>query len=1021
MNKNQNFNFLKMLHGRSKSYFRFLLAMVICTTAVQTAISGEADENPLQAQRRITGMVIGTDNEPIIGASVVQKDLQTNGTITDINGNFTFNVPDNSTIIISYIGYISQEIPVGTQTTLRIVLLEDLQSLEEVVVIGYGTVAKKELTSAVSHVSSKDFLSVASTNPMMQVQGRVSGVSISNTSSADPNSDASVQVRGVASRAASNDPLIVIDGVPGGNLRNINENDIESIDILKDGAAAAIYGTRGSNGVIIVTTKRGGTDGTFKATYTGYISADVMKRQLPVLTADEFRKHPERGDDFGSNTNWLDEISRVAVTKKHTVQISGGTAKNNYRASVDYYDGNGIDIRTDRKEIGARIAINHTAPNDLYRFNFNIAPRKSDYNNTDMQMFWQVLTLNPTMPVWDPNKPGSYYEATGWEAENPVEKFNLEKDGGSRTNLDWDGTFRLNLLPLLAPALSNHTLSTQITLAQQINQTHSFWFRPSISTLAIKQGRTGQANQDRRTNLQESLEWLVNYNFDANGHNLKVMGGYSYQYFQSTRLYAENSNFPSDALTYNNLGAGTYMSSATGRLGMTTSKNDHKLIAFFGRASYDYKGKYLFTASLRYEGSSRFGKNNKWGYFPAVSAGWRLSDEAFMKDISWINELKLRGDYGVSGNRPNSSYTSLATYGTNNSSSYVNFDGRWINGWGPSGNVNPNLKWEMAKNWNIGIDFTLFRFLSGSFNYFNRTQQDLLGTYTVAQPPNISTNLSANVGTMKNTGIELELNIDVIRRKDFSYNVTLIGFTTNNKFMKFSNDIYTGQKFYWLSTFPAPGSPGAVQRVQEGERVGTFFTYKYAGVDEIGNWMIYNKNDVPIPINEGKEEDMRPVGNGLPKFTMSFNNSLRYKNFDATLFFRGNFGYQIYNVHDFYWGLQSAAPNLNVLEKAYTTNAHIVKGMNAHNSYFLRNADYFKLDVATIGYNFKTKSKWLEGFRVYVTGRNLFTVTAYDGIDPDQFLVNGLEPGNLSSSSGGAKKSYYPSTRQFLLGLQVNF
>lgn len=967
----------------------------------------------LFAQKRVSGTVVDTNGETVIGANVAEKGT-TNGTISDVNGAFSLTVQDGATLQVSYIGYIAQDVAVGNRSTVNIVLNEDAKALDEVVVIGYGTVAKKELTSAVSHVSSKDFLNIGSNNPAMQIQGKVAGVSITNTASADPNSSASIQVRGVASRSADNSPLVVIDGVPGGNLQNINENDIEAIDVLKDGAASAIYGTRGSNGVIIVTTKKGSAGGAFRATYTGYLSIDAPKKQLPVLSADEFRQHlPERGSDFGASTDWFDEITRTGVAQVHTIQAAGGTAKNNYRATVDVRDGRGIDLRGDRKEVGARVSINHQSENDLYKFTFNVAPRKVDYNNTEYMMFSQALTLNPTMPVWDPDVPGQYYEATGWEAENPVEKLNLEQSGGMRKFLDWDGTFRLNLLPVLAPE-SNHSLNTQITIAQQLNDDERFWFRPSTSTLAMKSGRKGEANQDKRRNTQQSLEWLANYAFENNGHNVKAMAGYSYQYFQYTRLYAENKDFASDVLSYNSLGNGTYMKEVAGRLGMSSEKNDSKLIAFFGRLSYDFRGKYLATASLRYEGSSKFGLNNKWGYFPAVSAGWRISEEDFMKDVSWIDDLKIRADYGVTGNQNFDNYRALATYG---GYGQVYFDGRYITGWSPNKNTNPYLKWEKGKNWNIGLDFSfLGNVVSGSFNYFNRTQQDLLGDYNVPLPTSIAEQTYANVGTMRNQGFELDVNIDVIRRKDFSYTVGLIGFTTDNKFVSFSNDLYTGQKFYWMDGFPAPGSPGSVQRIEEGERVGTFYTYKYAGVDDIGNWMVYNKDGEAIPINEGTDDDKQAVGNGLPKFTLSLNNSLRYKNVDLTLFFRGNFGYQVYNIHEFYWGLQSAAPNLNVLKVAYDKNAHIVKGMNAHNSYFVHDADYLKLDVATLGYTLKTNNKWVESVRLYFTGRNLLTFTAYDGVDPDIFPVNGLQPGVPSN-----KKGYYPSTRQYLLGLQLNF
>ena len=962
----------------------------------------------------LQGVVKDSGGEPVIGANVLVTGAQ-NGTVTDLDGKFSLTVSAaDASITVSYIGFNPKTVSVAGIRSVDIVLTENTQALDEVVVIGYGTVARKELTSAVSHVSGKDFLNIGSNNPAMQIQGKVAGVSITNTSQADTNSSASIQVRGVASRSASNSPLIVIDGVPGGNLQNINENDIESIDVLKDGAASAIYGTRGSNGVIIITTKSGSPDGAFRATYTGYLSVDVPKKQLHVLTADEFRQHlPERGTDFGANTDWFDELTQTGVAQVHTVQVSGGTAKNNYRATVDVRNGTGIDLRADRKEIGARLSVNHSSPNNLYRFIFNVAPRKIDLNNADYGMFSQALTLNPTMPVWDPGIPGRYYEATGWEAENPVEKLMLEKNGSMLKYLDWDGTLRLNLLPLFAPG-GNHSLNSQVTLAQQLNDDERFWFRPSTSTLAQKSGRKGEANQDKRRNIQQSLEWLANYAFQHSSHSLKAMAGYSYQYFQYTRLYAENKDFSSDQLLYNNLGNGTYMKEVSGRLGMASEKNDSRLIAFFGRLSYDFNGKYLATASLRYEGSSKFGLNHKWGYFPALSAGWRISEEGFMKDISWINELKIRGDYGVTGNQNFDNYKSLATM---SGAGEAYFDGRYIQGWSPGRNVNPDLRWEKGKNWNAGFDFSLFNhLLSGSFNYFSRTQQDLLGDYNVPLPPNIADQTYANVGTMRNRGVELDIHAEVVRRQDFSYTVGLIGYTTNNKFVSFSNDLYTGQKFYWMDGFPAPGSPGSVQRIEEGKRIGMFYTYKYAGVDDIGNWTIYNKDGNVIPINEGTDEDKQAVCNGLPRFSLSWNNSLRYRNLDLTLFMRGNFGYQVYNIHEFYWGLQSAAPNLNVLTSAYDKNRHIVKGMNAHNSYFVQDADYLKLDVATVGYTLQTQSKWVESLRIYLTGRNLVTITGYKGVDPDIFPVNGLQPGVPEN-----KKGYYPSTRQFLVGLQLNF
>lgn len=1004
MNTPQKTSGLRLLGKGGTIITKILFAGIMCLLIH----SAYAQSRPLK------GSVKDTKGNAIIGANIIVTGT-TDGTTTDMDGLFTLSIgSDAKTVTVSYIGYTPQEIPLNGRSRIDVILTETTEKLDEVVVIGYGSVSKKELTSAVSHVSSKDFLNIGSRNPAMQIQGKVAGVSISNTAAADPNGSTSIQIRGVSSRKAKVDPLVVIDGVPGGNLENINENDIESIDILKDGAASAIYGTRGSNGVIVVTTKKGATDGAIHTSYTGYVNISAPQKQLNVLSADEFRQHlPQRGSDFGADTDWFDEITRTGFSHNHTFQLSGGTSKNNYRASVDLRNSTGIDIRSDRKEVGARFSINHTGPNDLYRIMANVAPRTIKYNEAEYGVFAQALTLNPTMPVMDPDHPNYYYETTGWEAENPVEKLRLEKKGGERKFLDWDATFKLNLLPLFAPDKA-HFLNTQITFAQQINDDNKFWFRPSTSTLARKNGYNGEASQEKIRNKQESLEWLVNYGFEKKGHNLKAMAGYSYQYFMETKLKAENKNFTSDQLTYNKLQDGTYMSEAKGRLGMESSKNDAKLIAFFGRISYDYLGKYLMTASLRYEGSSRFGANNKWGYFPAVSAGWRISEEAFMKDIDWIDDLKIRGDFGVTGNQDFDSYKALSTMG---GYGQVYYNGKYYQGWSPNVNINPNLKWEKGKNWNIGLDFSLFQsILSGSLNYFNRKQQDLLGDYTVALPPNIQTTTFVNVGTMRNTGFEFDLTIDAVRGKDFEYSVTLTGSTMNNKFISFSNDVFTGQKYYWLDGFPAPGSPGEVQRIQENDRVGSFYAYRYAGVDADGNWMVKSKDGQDIPISEATGEDKVKVGNGIPKFTLSWNNSFRYKNFDLTLFFRGNFGYQVYNIHEFYWGLQSAAANLNVLQSAYGKNGAITTGMNQHNSYFVQNADYLKLDVATLGYTLRVNSKWFQSARFYVTGRNLFTITGYDGVDPDIFPVNGLQPGVPAD-----KKGYYPSTRQYLIGVQLNF
>ncbi len=1004
-----------MFYSKEK---RILLVLLLAAFALspqsrQRAYAATVTSSTVKTTVSVQGTVTTEDGEPIIGASVSVEGSKT-GAMTDIDGHFTLkDIPSHATLTIRYVGFETLKVNVDGKTSLNLIMKENSTSLNEVVVIGYGTIQKKEMTSAVSHVSSKDMLQIGNGNPAMQIQGKVPGLTVENSTAADPNSGVSMQIRGVSSRNAGLGPLVVIDGVPGGSLDNINENDIQSIDVLKDGAASAIYGTRGSNGVVVITTKKGSTDGNVHTTYSGFINITDPIHELKVLSADQFRQY-NRGDDYGANTDWFKEVTRTAVSHSHTLSISGGTSRTNYRGTIDYKDTEGIDLRSHRRQIGARMTLNHTGKNDLYKIIMNVAPRNIKYESSDYDAFREALMINPTIPVMDSENPSKYTHITAYSTNNPVERLKIEKDGGTRTILNWDGTFKLNLFPALCKD-DRHSLSTQVTLAQQIIQNDYSWYRPSTSTIAEESGFDGEARRSYEKNRQESLEWLVNYGFRSNMHNLTFMGGYSYQYFVNSGLNAENKNFASDLVGADNLGAGAYMGATAGRTGMGSFKNDSKLIAFFGRLSYNFMDRYFLTASLRHEGSSKFGTNHKWGNFPAVSAGWRISQESFMRDINWISDLKIRGDYGETGNQDFASYQSLATMA---SYDLILYKGSYIQGWGINTNPNTDLKWEKGKNWNIGIDFSLFNYaLEGSVNYYNRKQSDLLGSYSVPVPPNVIANSYVNVGTMKNSGIEIDIRWNAVKTKDFDYTVGFVGATSNNKFISFSNQMYEGQKFYWLSGFPTyPGNPGAVQRIEEGERVGNFYTFEYAGVDDNGNWLVYNKEGEKIPVSQGTDNDKRVVGNGLPKFTASLTNSFRYRNFDLSLYFRGAFGYQIYDAQDLYYGVMGAAPGTNVLQSAYKENSHITEGKNVHSSYFLHNGDYVKLDVLTLGYTWNI-NRYLSKIRFYFTGRNLFTIRSYNrGLDPDAYCVNGLEPGIPYSKTG-----YYPASRQYLFGVQVDF
>jgi TonB-linked SusC/RagA family outer membrane protein len=966
---------------------------------------------------KVQGIVKDETGETVIGASVMQKGT-TNGAVTDIDGNFSLTVPSKATLLVSYIGFTTQEIAVDGRTQLEITLKEDDQTLNEVVVVGYGTMDKKELTSAISHVGEKDFLTVSSLDPSMMIQGKVAGVSITNTGAGDPNNQASIQIRGVSSRSAGLGPLIVIDGVPGGNLTNINPNDIASFDVLKDGAASAIYGTRGSNGVIVVTTKKGSKDGQMHTSYSGQLSLDVINKELKMMNAQEFRDvrlgWGDTGVDLGGNIDWLDETSRTGATMQHTLTLSGGNEKSNYRVSADYRNAHGIDLRSKREEYGARAAIMHTTKNGLFTITANVAPRVIYRDNADWSVFKDAIEANPTTPLMDPDDPVRYYNFQGQVVgSNPVERQKLEKDHADTKLLDWDGTVKLNLLPLLAKNdKGNQTLTTQVMFADHQYSNDNSWFRPSTSTQAVNNGRDGEASRSYAKESQYVAEWLTNYMGSFGLHNVKGMAGYSYQYSRYSGFNAENKDFPNDGLGSDNLGSGEY-AKEEGEVLMGSYKNDAKLIAFFGRVSYDYDGRYLFTASLRHEGSSKFGADNKWGNFPAVSAGWRISSEKFMKDVKWVNDLKLRADYGVTGNQDFGSYLSLNTM---TGFGYYFYNGRYFQVWGPSKNVNPDLKWEKGKNWNIGLDFSLFKNrLYGSINFFSRRQQDLLGNYKVSVPPYLFDETFVNVGTMKNTGFEFDLNFRAVNTKDFGYDISLVGTTMRNKFVDFSNSEYVGQDFYDVAGTEDPYPFYNLQRIQKGESLGNFYMWEYAGHTNEGEWLVYDKDGDIIRASQASDEDRRVVGNGMPKFTLSSSHNFRYKNFDLALFFRGAFFYDIFNIHDFYYGTRNFTGNR--LQKAYAKNFLIAGTANpVVCDYFLERGDYLKLDMVTVGYTFQPKNwRFLDRVRIYATGKNLLTLTKFSGVDPATYQVNGLTPGAQGS------RTYFPSTRQFIVGLQVDF
>lgn len=958
----------------------------------------------------VTGSVTAAeDNTPLPGVNIVVKGT-TIGTTTDSDGRYSLNVPATESILVfSSIGYMSKEITVGTNSTINMALEADITTLGEVVVVGYGTQEKRTLTTTVTNLSSKELLQVGGNGALMSMQGKVAGLSIVNTATADPNSSPSFQIRGASSRNAGLGPLFVINGVPGGNIDNLNQNDIESISVLKGGAASAIYGTRGSNGVIMITTKKGSNTPT--AFYEGYTTFDFINNELDVLSPEEYRKF-NRGHDFGANTDWLKEISREpANAHKHTIQLSGGSDRTSYILSMDFRDAKGVDLRSTKKEYGARLNLSHKTANDIFEANITIAPRYLESNNATYGAFSQALTLNPTMPVMDPANSNLYNNTNfGMSGSyNPVEEVNTVLSGTEGKYLDMNAAFKVNL---------RKNLFTQITIAQQTQDFFDFGFTPSTNTGRVTNdaGRN-VANRGYRRNDSRILEWIGNYQFGIGEHNVELLGGYSFNYFVGEGVSASNEDFPSDALTYNNLGSGIWiLESPRDRVG--SYKGDSKLVAFFGRLTYDYKDRYYVSGSLRREGSSKFGYENKWGNFPAASVGWRISKESFFPSTNVIDELKLRADYGVTGNQDFDSYRSLDIYG---GFGFYNYNGSQYQVWGPAQNTNYQLRWEKAENMNVGLDFELLgERISGYVNYYSRKNNDLLGFYDVSIPPNVHGSTYVNVGTMRNSGVEIQVSAKAISKGDFSYNVSFAGATNSNEFVSFSNELFKGLPYSDVAGLSGTGVSGVnIQRLEEGRRIGSFFMLKSAGVDATGRLLVYNNEGEIIPGNEGRNDDRQYVGNGLPQFTASLGNTFTYKNFDLNIFLRGAFGYDVFNTTAFFIGTPATTSGVNVLQSAYDGGKYSVLGnpqtLSVVSDYFLEKGDFVKIDNITLGYNFKTPVKFFTSSRVYVTGRNLYTFTKYTGGDPESVSVNGLTPGVNTGLS------YYPSTMQLIAGIQLKF
>ena len=946
-------------------------------------------------QKVVKGRITDETGAALAGVNVLEKNT-VNGVIADIDGNYSISVSSSTAVLVfSFIGYESQEAVVGSLSSLAITLKQSLNIIDEIVVVGYGTQQKRSISGSVTKVAEKDFNAGISRTAADFLQGKVAGLTIT-TSSGDVTSQQSIRLRGTSSLTGSSEPFVVIDGVPGLSLNSVAPQDIESISVLKDASAAAIYGSRSASGVILITTKKG-TENKVTVDYNGYVAFDVLSNKPDLLTADQYRQYAADNNvdisvfDKGANTDWFKEISRTGVSQNHDLSVSGAGSKSNYRVSVSYLDQEGVMKDNYQKRINTRFQMNQKALKDHLDLSLSGGINQRDYQATSTNNFVLAYNVVPTIPVKYDD--GTWWDSDEYDMGNPVR--NMEYNSAPRkTNLVFvNGKATLNIVKGLTAGLNVYKERYSYDASNYLDS-RTRWGRAS----------TGTASREFRTSDKNLLEATVDYAKEIGNHSISLLGGYSYEDYHYQAAFAQNRYFVTNLFGPDNLGAGEQL--LTGDV--TSSANMYKLISFFGRVNYSYAGKYILSATVRRDGSSKFGADNKWGTFPSVSAAWRLIDEAFMESIKGtVDELKLRVGYGVSGNQSGlDPYKSLSLYG----SSGLYFDnGAWHTAYGVSQNPNPNLKWETTTMFNVGVDFSLFKSrINGTVEYYNKLTEDLLYDYAVPVPPYMYSTIMANVGSMENKGVELTLSGDVIRTNDLRWTISLNGAHNENKIVSLSNAEFTTSSIKTGSAWVRGGSTNTTHIIQEGYQVGQFYGPQALGIDETGKYII---NDMIDGIPGFTITDYTYIGKAQPKLTYGINSTTTYKNLELSFFIRGVYGNDVLNFSKMSYANLQWLPGANVLASALTMG---LKQSPYYNSYYIEKGSFARLDNLTLGYSLIPKDMLgVSRIRFYGTAHNLMTITKYKGVDPE-VPMSGLDPGVEG-------REYYPKTRTFILGINVTF
>lgn len=967
------------------------------------------------AQLTVTGNVQSTTGEPLIGVNVIEKGT-TNGTVTDLDGNYTLRVAKGKTLVFSYIGFLSQEVVVNN-AKVNVTLKEDTETLDEVVVIGYGSMARKDVTSSITTVKADQLNVGVFSDAASMLQGKVAGLNITTTG--DPNGSPSITLRGASSLRTGQamQPYYVIDGIPGVDISMVAPDDIESIDVLRDATATAIYGSKAANGVIIINTKKGkhGMERT-NVSYSGYVAFDNILNKLDMATADDLRAYAEKtgttlANDMGANTNWQDEVLRTAISTNHNLSISGGAGKTTYMASLNYQDREGVITGSSMDRLNVRSLITTKVLKDRLELSAGVNARYGKaigvpMGNEGASVLDAMNYFSPTLPVT--NEDGSWSIGSGSKNYNPLSLIYENTSETIYKNTQLLGKASLEIIEGLKWNVNYSFTNSQSTYSAYDSH------KTQLEGISAYNGR---ATRNTYFGHEHIFETFGNYDTTINDiHKLSVMAGYSWEEKMSNDGFGLTvHDFYDDVLKWNQL---TYASTIDGMPAVQSgTKETIRNISFYGRASYSFNSRYMIQATIRRDGSSVFGKNNQWGTFPSVSLAWNITEEEFMKNQNLFDNLKFRLGYGVSGNALGfGAYTAVATYGA---SGFFNYNGKQWRTLAATKNANPDLKWETTGMFNVGLDYGLLNGrLSGSIEFYNKKTKDLIWNYPVSTNIYPFGDIAANVGEITNKGIEVSINAIPVQTKDFTWNTTVTLAHNKNTVNRLSNDKFEVGVFMQGDPMVAGVSAeGFTQRIIEGEPLGTFFTYEFAGFNDAGKATYYVRDeDTGERTGETTEQpgykDRTITGCAQPKLNFGWNNTFNYKNWNATIFFTGVFGNDIYNgTRANYMSPEMLAGGKNVL-KEFLDNPTTSGSLPSDR--FIENGSYLRLSTLSLGYTFKNFNGWLQNLQLYVTCNNLFTITGYKGLDPE-VNMGGIDPGI------DYRWSVYPHTRTTMVGVKINF